>query len=182
MARAVTTASRIERLREQIRRDAPQILQKIQEAAREADGSEARFRTIFAQIIEPWARQLEIPILVQEERTLATGRADATYNRLIIEYEAPGRLREDVNHGPTAHAIQQAKDYVEGVAQQERQRIHRLIGLAFDGHYFIYVRKVEGHWIDPEVEVVNEQSVSRFLRLLVSLTAGKALFTSPWPQ
>ena len=42
--------------------------------------------------------------------------AAATYNRLIIEYEAPGRLRENVNHGPTAHAIQQAKDYVEGVA------------------------------------------------------------------
>jgi SAM-dependent methyltransferase len=175
MVRAVTTASRIERLREQIRRDAPQILQQIQNAAREAEGSEARFRTRFAQIIEPWARQLEIPLLVQEERSLAKGRADATYNRMIIEYKAPGRIREDINHGPTAHAIQQAQDYVESIAEQERQQINRLIGVVFDGYFFIYIRKVEGHWTDPEVETVNEQSVGRFLRLLVSLTTGKAL-------
>ncbi len=175
MTQAATTASRIEVLREEIAKDAPKVFQQIQEAAQESKGSEARFRTRFAQIIEPWAARLNIPILVREERTLATGRADATYNRLIIEYEAPGRLRDNVIHGPTAHAIQQAKDYVEGVAQQERQQIHRLIGVAFDGYYFIYVRKVDGHWTDPDVEVVNVQSVSRFLRLLVSLTAGKAL-------
>jgi len=94
---------------------------------------------------------------------------------MVIEYEAPGRLRDNVNHGATAHAIQQAKDYVEGVARQERQQVHRLIGVVIDGCYFIYVRKVEGHWTDPEVEPVNEQSVARFLRLLVSLTSGKAL-------
>jgi len=170
-----TAPSRIEAVRERIRRDAPEITRRIREAASANHGNEARFRTLFAQIIEPWAQALNIPLLVQEERTLATGRADATYNRMIIEYEAPGRLRDNVNHAATAHAIQQAKDYVEGVARQERQRISRLVGVALDGHYFIYVRKVEGHWIDPEVELVNEQSVARFLRLLVSLTSGKAL-------
>jgi len=172
---ATTTATRIEALRERISRDAPDITRRIREAAAANMGNEARFRTLFAQIIEPWAQALDVPLLVQEERTLATGRADATYNRLIIEYEAPGRLRDNVQHGPTAHAIQQAKDYVEGVARQERQQVHRLIGVAFDGCFFIYVRKVEGHWTDPEVEPVNEQSVARFLRLLVSLTSGKAL-------
>jgi len=172
---ATTTAIRIEALRERINRDAPEITRRICEAASANQGNEARFRTLFAQIIEPWAQALDIPLLVREERTLATGRADATYNRVIIEYEAPGRLRDNVNHAATAHAIQQAKDYVEGVAHQERQQVSRLIGVALDGHYFIYVRKVEGHWTDPEVEPVNENSVRRFLRLLVSLTSGKAL-------
>ena len=172
---ATTTATRIEALRERISRDAPDITRRIREAAANNQGNEARFRTLFAQIIEPWAQLLDIPLLVQEERTLATGRADATYNRMVVEYEAPGRLRENVEHGPTAHAIQQARDYVEGVARQERQQVHRLIGVVIDGCYFIYVRKVEGHWTDPEVEPVNEQSVARFLRLLVSLTSGKAL-------
>ncbi|MGQ9823285.1 MAG: N-6 DNA methylase, partial [Thermogutta sp.] len=170
-----TTATRIEAVRERIRRDAPEITRRIREAAAANQGNEARFRTLFAQIIEPWAQALDIPLLAREERTLATGRADATYNRMVIEYEAPGRLRDNVNHSATAHAIQQAKDYVEGVARQERQHIHRLIGVVIDGCYFIYVRKVEGHWTDPEVEPVNEQSVARFLRLLVSLTSGKAL-------
>ncbi|GJQ27290.1 MAG: SAM-dependent methyltransferase [Phycisphaerae bacterium] len=172
---AITTATRIEALRERIARDAPDITRRIREAAEANLGNEARFRTLFAQIIEPWAQLLDIPLLVREERTLATGRADATYNRMVIEYEAPGRLRDNIEHGATAHAIQQAKDYVEGVASEERQQVHRLIGVAIDGFYFIYVRKVEGHWTDPEVEPVNEQSVARFLRLLVSLTSGKAL-------
>lgn len=172
---APTAATRIEALREQIGLDAPEMTHRIREAAAANQGNEARFRTLFAQVIEPWARALDIPLLAREERTLATGRADATYNRLVIEYEAPGRLRDDCGHGATAHAIQQAKDYVEGVARAERQQIHRLIGVVIDGCYFIYVRKVEGHWTDPEVEPVNEQSVARFLRLLVSLTSGKAL-------
>ncbi|MCK6456324.1 MAG: N-6 DNA methylase [Phycisphaerae bacterium] len=172
---ATTTATRIEAFRERIACDAPEITRRIREAAEPNLGNEARFRTLFAQIIEPWARALDIPLLVREERTLATGRADATYNRMVIEYEAPGRLRDEIRHGATAHAIQQAKDYVEGVAREERQQVHRLIGVAIDGFYFIYVRKVEGHWTDPEVEPVNEQSVARFLRLLVSLTSGKAL-------
>lgn len=172
---APTAATRSEALRERIGRDAPEITQRIREAAADNPGNEARFRTLFAQIIEPWARALDIPLLARAERTLATGRADATYNRLVIEYEAPGRLRDNCEHGATAHAIQQAKDYVEGVARAERQQIHRLIGVVIDGCYFIYVRKVDGHWTDPEFEPVNEQSVARFLRLLVSLTSGKAL-------
>ncbi|MBX3364037.1 MAG: N-6 DNA methylase [Phycisphaeraceae bacterium] len=172
---APTAASRIEALRERIGRDAPEITRRIREAASANPGNEARFRSLFAQVIEPWANALDIPLLAREERTLATGRADATYNRLVIEYEAPGRLRDNCDHGATAHAIQQAKDYVEGVARAERQQIHRLIGVVIDGCYFIYVRKVDGHWTDPEVEPVNDQSVARFLRLLVSLTSGKAL-------
>lgn len=170
-----TVATKMERLREKIRSDSQEITRLILEAANNNLGNEARFRTLFAQIIEPWAKNLSIPLIVQEERTLATGRADATYNRMIIEYEAPGRLRESVTHGPTAHAIKQAKDYVEGVAAQENQKEERLLGVALDGFYFIYVRKVAGHWTDPEVEPVNDKSVARFLRLLVSLTSGKAM-------
>ena len=172
---AATTATRIEALRARIARDAPEVTSQIIVAARECHGSEARFRTRFAQIIEPWAKALNIPLLVREERTLATGRADATYNRMIIEYKAPGRLTQDTDHRTTNQAIQQTKDYVDGVARAERQQVHRLVGVVIDGHYFIYVRKVEEHWTEPEVEPVNEQTVARFLRLLVSLTSGKAL-------
>lgn len=170
-----TTITRLERLWNRIANDAANIASRIREAADATQGDEARFRMLFAQIIEPWANALDIPLLIKEERTLATGRADATYNRMVIEYEAPGRLRDNLEHRPTAHAVQQAKDYVEGVAQQERQQVHRLIGVVIDGRYFIYVRKIENHWADPEIEPVNEQSVARFLRMLVSLTSGKAL-------
>jgi len=107
--------------------------------------------------------------------THATGRADAVYNRLIIEYEAPGSLRLNQSHGRTAHSIQQAKDYVEGVAKRERHSKDRLLGIAFDGTFLIFVRWVENRWdVEPTLEW-NEQAASRLLRSLVSLSSGRAL-------
>lgn len=170
----VTTATRTDALRERIACDAPEITRRIRKAATDNPGNEARFRTLFAQIIEPWALARDIALLAREERTLATGCADATCNRMVIEYEAPGCLRENMSHGPTRRAIQQAKDYAERVAKEERQQAHQLIGVMIDGRYLIYVRQVEGHWTDPELEPVSEQSVARFFRLLVSLTSGTA--------
>jgi len=51
-----TIATRIEALRERISRDAPEITRRIREAAAANQGNEARFRTLFAQIIESLSR------------------------------------------------------------------------------------------------------------------------------
>lgn len=153
---------------------AKEITRVISEAAR-ASRNEAEFRTKFSRVIEDFAGELDIPILVREEYTLATGRADAAYNRLILEYEPPGSLRDTIKHAHTKHAIDQVKNYIEGVAEKERQKISRLVGVALDGHYYVFVRHVDGHFLVEDPVPVNEHTTSRFLRLLVSLTSGKAL-------
>jgi hypothetical protein len=153
---------------------AKRIANVIIEAAR-ASRNEAEFRKQFSRVVEDFAKELDIPVLAHEEYTLATGRADAAYNRLILEYEPPGSLRPSLTHKHTAHAVRQVKDYIEGVAERERQRIHRLVGVALDGHYYIFVRNVDGHFLVEEPVQVNEHTTDRFLRLLVSLTSGKAL-------
>jgi hypothetical protein len=137
--------------------------------------NEAEFRSQFSKFIEAFAKELDVPLLVREEYTLATGRLDAAYNRLIIEYEPPGSLRPQLSHKHTAHAVQQVKDYMEGVASKERQKIHRLAGVALDGGYYIFVRHIEGRFVIEDPVPVNERTTERFLRLLVSLTSGKAL-------
>jgi methylase of polypeptide subunit release factors len=151
-----------------------EITRLIQNAAR-ASRNEADFRKQFSRVIEDFAKELDIPVLVREEYTLAKGRADAAYNRLILEYEPPGSLRPSLTHKHTAHAVQQVKDYIEGVAQKERQEIHRLAGVALDGHYYVFIRHVDGHFLVEDPVPVNEYTTGRFLRLLVSLTSGKAL-------
>lgn len=151
-----------------------EITSLIRNAAR-TSRNEAEFRTKFSRVIEDLAGELDIPLLVHEEYTVATGRADAAYNRLILEYEPPSSLRASLKHKHTAHAVQQVKDYIEGVAERERQKIHRLVGVALDGHYYIFVRHVDGHFLVEEPVQVNERTTDRFLRLLVSLTSGKAL-------
>lgn len=155
-------------------RRSQEVTRLIQNAARSSK-NEAEFRSKFSRVLEDYAKELDIPILVREEYTLATGRADAAYNRLILEYEPPGSLRNTVKHAHTKHAVDQVKDYIEGVAEKERQKISRLVGVALDGHYYIFVRHVDGHFLVEDPVAVNEHTTGRFLRLLVSLTSGKAL-------
>jgi hypothetical protein len=103
----------------------------------DAAANEAEFRRPFANLIEEIGREFDIPILLREEYSLAQGRVDAAYNRLIIEYENPGSLRPSLAHKHTAHAVQQVKDYLEGLAREERQQLARLAGVATDGRFFL---------------------------------------------
>lgn len=143
-------------------------------AAREAH-NEAEFRSRVAKDIEEIAKKLDVDLLLREEYTLATGRADAVYNRLIIEYEPPGSLRPNLNHGHTRHAVQQVRDYIVGLSRRERHERDRLLGVVLDGHYYIFVRYHEGHFIVEEPLEVNADSSERFLRALFSLSSGRAL-------
>lgn len=165
--------SRLEQL-EKIEARAPVISNRIHTMAREA-ANEAEFRRPFANLIEIIGQEFDIPILVREEYSLAQGRADAAYNRLIIEYENPGSLRPSLSHRHTAHAVKQVKDYMEGVAQEERQQLIRLAGVAVDGKFFIFVRHVDGDWRIEQPVPVNPHSTARFLKMLFSLVSGKAL-------
>jgi hypothetical protein len=147
-------------------------------AARESH-NEREFQTRADRLLQGFAERVEVNLLFREEYTLATGRADAVYNRLVIEYENPragvGTLRPDIRHRPTAHAVQQAKDYIEGVAKRERHDKERLLGVAFDGHYLIFVRFREGAWhVEPALEW-NQRAAARLLRSVVSLSSGRAL-------
>ena len=159
---------------EKIQKHAAGVAAKISSMA-QAAANEAEFRRPFANLIESIGKEFDIPILLREEYSLAQGRADAAYNRLIVEYENPGSLRSSLSHKHTAHAVQQVKDYMEGVSQEERQQLARLAGVATDGKFFIFVRHVDEDWLVEPPVPVNAQSTGRFLKLLFSLISGKAL-------
>ena len=153
---------------------ASKIALAISSAAR-SSRNEAEFRSRFSQVVKDFAAECGIPLEVREEYTLANGRLDAAYNRLVIEYEPPGSLGANPSHRHTAHAVQQVKDYLLGIAAKDREKIHRLAGVAVDGHFFVFVRHVGGQFVVERPVEVNEFTTTRFLRLLVSLTSGKAL-------
>ncbi|MCL6613067.1 MAG: N-6 DNA methylase [Firmicutes bacterium] len=159
---------------EYIHRIAPDFSRVIKQAATHAH-NEAEFQSNLSMAITRIAQKLDVVLLSRQQYTLATGRADAVYNRFVIEYEAPGTLRPSLSHGHTRHAVQQVKDYIEGLARAEKHNRDRLFGVAFDGHYFIFVRFHEGHFIVEEPIEVNPASTERFLRALFSLSSGRAL-------
>ncbi len=157
-----------------LRQSAPAFAQQIA-AATAAAHNEAEFAHTMNNAIAAIAGELGVEMTFRQEYTLATGRADAVYNRCVIEYEPPGALRPQLSHGQTQHAVRQVKDYLTGLAQAERQARERLLGVACDGHYFIFVRYHEGHVIVEEPLAVNAASAERFLRALFSLASGRAL-------
>ena len=161
-------------IEDEIKAVASDFARQIQTAAAEAH-NEAEFRTKVARFVEEFADKVRLPIYLREEYTLIDGRADAVYNRLVIEYEPPGSLRQSNSYGANQHAIEQVKRYIKGLVRRERHKPERLAGVVLDGHYFIFVRSKEGVWQEDRPVSVESSSVERFLKLLASLSTELAL-------
>ncbi|HUS70442.1 MAG TPA: N-6 DNA methylase [Anaerolineae bacterium] len=157
-----------------VRRDAPKIAEAVRVAGDRAR-NEAELRTAITRIIGDFTEQLDLDLDLREEYTLINGRADAVYNRFVVEYEPPGSLRDGNRYQSNQHALGQVKQYLEELSQVERHRLKRLAGVATDGHYFIFVRFREGHWHVDDALPVTASSTERLLRYLSSLSTELAL-------
>ena len=74
-----------------VRSEAPKIAAALREAGDRAR-NEAELRTAITRIIGDFTEQLDLDLDLREEYTLINGRADAVYNRFVVEYEPPGSL------------------------------------------------------------------------------------------
>jgi len=157
-----------------VRQRAPEIARAIQAAAQRS-ANEADLVAEVERILERFASNFDVTLRLERERTLVNGRADAVYNRFVIEYEPPGSLRRERNARPNRHAVEQVQRYLEGLERLDRQRKERLAGAVLDGHYFIFVRFREGHWHVDDPVPVSPQSTETFLRYLLSLSTELAL-------
>lgn len=152
---------------------APRVLEGIRLAAR--GRNEAEFREDFYRTLADFANSVGLPLDRRAEYVLAKGRADAAYNRLVIEYERPGSLSQTPGHRHTRHAIDQVRQYIDGVAKREGLAARRLMGVATDGSYFVFVRKWDTGWEEDPPVAIDVHQTRRFLRLLVSMATGHAL-------
>jgi hypothetical protein len=137
--------------------------------------NEAEFRQPIDQLLGEFCTEAELNPLAHAEYTLATGRADAVFNRLVIEYERPGTLSDKLSHRATAHAVEQVKRYLEGLARRQRHELTRMAGIVFDGHYIIFVRYRMGDFAIEGPVSVNRELLERLLRWLAGTASGIAL-------
>lgn len=157
-----------------VRQRAPQIASDIRAAASKAR-NEADLVAEVEKVLERFARHFDVSLHLERERTLVNGRADAVYNRLVIEYEPPGSLRRSNSHRANQHAIEQVKQYMEGLERLDRHRKERLAGVVLDGSFFVFVRHRDERWHTGDPLPVNAQSTQTFLRYLLSLSTELAL-------
>src|SRR3989441_12101808 len=153
---------------------APTVAASLVRAAK-LGGTEADFRREAAKILEEAGAAAELTIIPRDEFSVARGRVDSVYNRLILEYKRPGVLAASNEGRANQTVIQQVKDYVLDVAKRERREVSRLAGVALDGFHYVFVRRVGDGWAVDDPLPVNQGSTERFLRLLFSLSAGAAL-------
>ena len=138
-------------------------------------GTEADFRREAARILEDAGLAAGLTIIPRDEFSVARGRVDSVYNRLVLEYKRPGVLKDSNRTAANAQVVQQVKDYILDVAKREKREAQRLAGVATDGHFFVFVRRVGEGWSIDDPVPVNTASTERFLRLLFSLSTGAAL-------
>ncbi|MBI2939073.1 MAG: SAM-dependent DNA methyltransferase, partial [Chloroflexi bacterium] len=128
-----------------VRRRAPEIARDIRDAAQKAR-VEADLVAEVEKVLEKFAGNFDVTLHLERERTLIDGRADAVYNRFVVEYEPPGSLNRSHDSAKNRHAIQQVQQYLGGIERLDRHRKERLAGVVLDGSYYIFVRFREGRW------------------------------------
>lgn len=161
-------------IEKEVKSVAHDLAKEIQNASAESN-NEAEFRTRIAYLLENLSKKVDLNLHLREEYTLINGRADAVYNRLIIEYKSPRSLRKNNDYVANKHAIDQLKGYIEGIVRREHHKPERLAGVVLDGGYFIFVRNKGGAWYVDDPLKVDNYSTERFLRLLFSLSTELAL-------
>ena len=82
------------------------IAQAVQQATKVASSTSYHPEAKLRELVEPlWegyikAKRINLHFQPRNERTLANGRADTVYNRLIVEYKKPGAIKPDNAKNP----------------------------------------------------------------------------------
>ncbi|MGH2951100.1 MAG: N-6 DNA methylase [Solirubrobacterales bacterium] len=158
--------------------EAKRLAAEFRRSGEAHQGDEAGFRSEAEAELARAAEALGSPGLDRDKRlevTLATGRADAVFNRLVVEWEPPGRMSAKRTHPGNKHAVGQVRDYMNGLAEKERREVSRLAGVACDGRFMIFARYKAGRWVVDEPVSVDARSAAQLLESLLASQSGRAL-------
>ncbi len=153
-------------------RDYAKRLGREIQAMRPRQPTEAEFRQRVDRLLDEFCEKAGLSPLSRLEYTLASGRADAIFNRLIVEYKQPGKLSDRLSHRATREAVEQVKRYLTDLARQRRLEKARLAGIVTDGDYIIFVRYLGGSVREEGPVKVGPESLEKMLRWLAGLASG----------
>lgn len=114
----------------------------------------------------------------KHEFTVASGRVDSVYDRVIIEYKNPAspsaRIGSRIDSPGTKKVIEQIKSRFFDMRVELHQPLNSLFGVGLDGNYFVFIRYRDDKWHVQEPVEVTRYSSERFLWALFNLgTKGK---------
>ena len=138
--------------------------------------TEATFRDKLMPVIDRFCKKAGVEFTPAGGYAMASGgKPDTVFNRLVIEYKAPGKLNASNVHPNNKAAIEQLHSYLSDLATEAKRKDEKLAGIILDGNYFIFVRRFGGKGYEDNPVAVSSDSVARFLRYLIYLAQGVAL-------
>jgi len=167
-----------ESLDELIAKKALEFADQIKAAAAMAD-KEEEIRIETEKQLAFIQKAASIKLEGKHEVTVASGRVDSVYSRVIIEYKNPkspgSRIGPKANSPGSKKVVEQIKKRFYDMRHEHGQPLNSLLGVGLDGNYFIFVRFRNEKWDVQEPVEVNRVSAERFLWALFNLgSKGKA--------
>lgn len=109
----------------------------------------------------------------KHEFTVAKGRVDSVYSRVLIEYKNPAdpaaRIGPKADSPGSKKVVEQIKARFRGMKDEHGHPLNSLFGVGLDGNHFIFVRFRDNNWQIQEPAEVNRHSAERFLWALFNL-------------
>jgi len=182
----VVTLSIYEKVTEYMKVNGDKVNREIQELVEEftvkkRKRTEEDFKIGFIKILDKVSSDLEIPLTPLMEHSVFRGRLDALYNYIDLEYKVPTAIEERNFYPARKSANQSYIDEVErqitGYCKKNTLKKDSMLGIIFDGEFFIYVQFLNTDWFVSEPEKRNKHSLTKFFIKLFSLQMEKRAVT-----
>jgi hypothetical protein len=109
----------------------------------------------------------------RHEFTVASGRVDSVYDRVIIEYKNPSspadRIGSSAGSPGCKKVIDQIKKRFYDLRAELGHGLNTLFGVGLDGNSFVFVRYRDDRWQVQDPVEVNQHSSERFLWALMNI-------------
>jgi len=167
----------IHSLDELIAKKAAEFADQIKAAAAMAD-KEEEIRIEAERQLAFIEKETDVKLHGKHEFTVASGRVDSVYDRVIIEYKNPSdpgaRIGPKADSPGSKKVFAQIKKRFYDMRTEHGQPLNTLFGVGLDGNYFIFVRFRDDKWQVQDPVEVNRHSAERFLWALFNLgTKGR---------
>lgn len=163
---------RTESLDELIARKAVEFADEMKSVAAMAD-KEEEIRIEVEKRLAFIQKEAGIKLEGKHEFTVASGRVDSVYSRVIIEYKNPSSPGDRI--GPQAESpgskkvVEQIKKRFYDMRAGHGHELNTLFGVGFDGKHFIFIRFRDEKWQPQEPVELSKYSAERFLWALFNL-------------
>lgn len=170
-------------LPELIERAAKRFADTLTAEAKRAS-TEADIRSVADRELARVETEAGIKFEARHEFTVASGRIDSVYDRVIIEFKNPAsasdRIGASLGDGGTQRVIAQIKSRFADLEAEHGQDIETLFGVGLDGHRIVFVRYRSGSWLEEAPTALTPASAARLLWALFNLGAGGRPFSATY--